>query len=107
MNHVDGAETIARRQDAVESCRRTSALDVPQHQRSRFEARAFLDLIGHGHPNSAEPQMAKFVALFASGRLRAASKSSALGGDDDAEISPTSVPLLNQFRHLVDIERNL
>src|SRR5208337_2733018 len=64
VHHVDGAQSVARGQYAVESAGRSASLDVAEYNRPRLEASPFFDLARHGRADSAQPKMPELIAPF-------------------------------------------
>src|SRR5450755_34719 len=111
MHHIDRAQSIARRQHPVISRRRSTALNVAEDYRARFEAGALFDFGGQGRTDSTQPNVPEFIAsALQSDRstvlLISVRKLCAFGRDYDTEIPSASVALANQLRDLVDIEGN-
>ena len=73
MDHIDGAESVARRQNAIEGAGRSAALDVSEHDGAGFKTRALLDFDGRvlptpprrACPNSSSPRLRSATGCFA------------------------------------------
>src|SRR5208337_3188728 len=62
VHHVDGAQSVARRQHAVVGGRRSATLDVSKHYGPRLEARPLFNFASYRGADSAQPDMPEFIA---------------------------------------------
>src|SRR5271154_2281274 len=85
VHHIDSAQSVARRQDPVESAGRSAPLDVAKYDRPRFEARPLFDLARHDGADSTQSSMPEFVNARGWQSFIAVGKLGAFGCHHDAE----------------------
>src|SRR3979490_1819849 len=61
VHHVDGTQSVASGQHAVESAGRSTPLDVAKHNRARLEASPFFDFLRQYRADSAQAGMPEFL----------------------------------------------
>ena len=104
MDSVDGPNAIPSCEHTIESGGRTAALDVSEHDRSRFESGTFLQLLRDDRSDSAKTHMAELVLLAFFGDnlfVDTCCEARSFRDDYDAKIAATSVALGNRFRDFV------
>src|SRR5206468_6490668 len=61
VDHVDCAQAIARRENAVKCGRGSSALNVSEHHRSRFKASPLFNFTCESSADASQPSMAEII----------------------------------------------
>ncbi len=97
VHHVDGADSIARPENAVECRRRAAALRMAQHHGAGFKFGALLDLLRKHLSNAAQALVAEFILAEILHDQRASlvdfvGEFRAFGDDHDAEVASARVP---------------
>src|SRR6267378_3172595 len=97
VHHVDGTQSVARGQYAVESAGRSAPLDVAENNRARLEASPLFDFLRQYRADSAQAGMPEFIQACCRLSLVAPRKLRAFGCHHDAEVSSAGVALANSF----------
>src|SRR5258708_11711611 len=111
MNHVNRAQSIARRQNAVEGGGRAATLDVSEYDRTGLEAGALFNFTVQNISDAAEFGVAELVLPHVL-QDRAASalllrELRPFGDNHDGKITSAFVALPDRFCHLDNVERPL
>src|SRR5690242_19840327 len=110
VHHVNGAYAVARREYPVERAWRPAALNVPQHDRPRFESSPPLDFSRQYLPDAAQPHVPESVAAKilhdrrAMFHVQLAGELCPFRGHYDAEVAPACVPPPQRFRDSIDVK---
>src|SRR5206468_9326994 len=104
---IDRSNAIARRQHAIKSRWRPTALDMTKHYGARLKAGAGLKFRSQRVSDAAKPHVPELVCLPALGIGSAVGKLGAFRHHNDAEIASTIVASFNGVGNFLDIKRLL
>src|SRR4029077_16444716 len=107
MYEIDGANSIARGQHAIEGRRRAAALYVAQDHRASLKAGAAFDLRRQRGTDATQAHVPELICFSALVVHRLARQPSALRRHDDAEIASAIMAALDGLGNLLDVKRLL